>query len=226
MKTQKQKNPAPSKIKFAPFAWQNLLPVPIIGVDEVGRGCLAGPVYAAAVIINSHNEHSCYSDSKTLTEKRREVLSKHIQQHHLWSIGFATIEEISRLNILHAALLAMKRAVEGLGVNKGHVIVDGNKKISDLPATFNQTTLIKGDLRATPVAAASIVAKVARDQWMAEQAQEFPVYQFEKHKGYSTALHKELIAEHGPCRLHRPTFRGVKEFLPQSINSSEQGSLF
>ena len=202
-----------SKKQFSPFAWQELNPLPIIGVDEVGRGCLAGPVYAGAVIIDTQKDFSLYTDSKTLSEKRRELLSDHIKQYHKWSIGIASIEEISELNILHAALLAMKRAVEGLGESGGHVIVDGNRKITDLAESYAQTTLIKGDLRASPVAAASIVAKVARDKWMAEQSESYPEFLFGKHKGYSTKLHKELIAKYGPCPLHRPTFSGVKEYL-------------
>ncbi|MCB9026800.1 MAG: ribonuclease HII [Bdellovibrionaceae bacterium] len=206
-------NPLQNKKNFEPYPWQDLRPFPLIGVDEVGRGCLAGPVYAAAVIINPQNDFSKYTDSKALSEKRRNLLSDHIKKNHLWSIAFATVNEITELNILKAALLAMKRAVLNLSIESGHVIVDGNCLIPNLPKSFLQTPLVKGDLRAAPVAAASIIAKVARDQWISEQGDEFPEYHFAKHKGYSTALHKELIAKHGPCKLHRPTFRGVKEFL-------------
>ena len=180
----------------------------------MGRGCLAGPVYAAAVIIESGNDYSQYTDSKMLSEKRRKILSSHIQQHHKWSVAFASVQEITRLNILNASLLAMERAILKLGVvSSCNVLVDGHIKIQTLGENFIQTPLIKGDLRAAPVAAASIIAKVARDQWMAEQVDRYPHYKFEKHKGYSTALHKELIALHGPSELHRPTFRGVKEFI-------------
>ncbi len=197
---------------FTPFEWQSIFPAPIIGVDEVGRGCLAGPVYAAAAIINTDNDYSLYTDSKTLSAKRREEYCAHIKANHQVRVGFATIEEISELNILQAALLAMKRAVEGLGYKSGHVLVDGNKEIPNLVG-FKQTTIVKGDLRATPIAAASIVAKVTRDQLMIDAAEEFPLYGFERHKGYCTKIHKEAIASVGPCRLHRPTFAGVKEHL-------------
>ncbi|MCB0357625.1 MAG: ribonuclease HII [Bdellovibrionales bacterium] len=207
------KNQKLSKNLFQKFNWQELQPSPIIGVDEVGRGCLAGPVYAAAVIINPVNDFTQYTDSKAISEKRRQLYSNHIKQNHTWSIGIASVQEISELNILHAALLAMRRAVEKLDCNKGHIIVDGNQKIPGLSESFFQTPLVKGDLRASPVAAASIVAKVARDQWMAEQNQQYPQYEFAKHKGYSTQLHKERIKKYGPCPLHRPTFSGVKEFI-------------
>lgn len=197
---------------FLPFIWEDVRPSPVIGVDEVGRGCLAGPVYAAAVIIDPGQDYSQYTDSKVLSAQRREKLSAHIKMHHRVSIGFATVKEISQLNILYAALLAMKRAVLGLGVDGGHVLVDGNKMIPDLRG-FKQTTVIKGDLRAAPIAAASIVAKVTRDQLMLDEAERYPQYGFEKHKGYSTAIHKEAIKQWGPCAIHRPSFAGVKEYL-------------
>lgn len=196
-----------------PFLWQELKPTPIIGVDEVGRGCLAGPVYAAACILDETKPFQAYTDSKKLTPKRREILSEEIQQHHRVSIGMASVEEIDQLNILKAALLAMKRAVDGLGVNQGHVIVDGTFKIPGLAASFVQTPLIKGDLRASPVAAASIVAKVARDAFISSLDETFPQYQFSQHKGYSTEIHKRAIAEHGPSEHHRKSFSGVKEYL-------------
>ena len=197
---------------FTPFEWQNISPAPVIGVDEVGRGCLAGPVYAAAAIININRDYSQYTDSKALSAKRREEYCVHIKANHQVCVGFATIEEISKLNILQASLLAMKRAVEGLGYKSGHVLVDGNKQIPNLIG-FQQTTIVKGDLRVSPIAAASIVAKVTRDQLMIDAAKEFPLYGFEMHKGYCTKAHKEAIASVGPCRLHRPTFAGVKEYL-------------
>ncbi len=195
------------------YDWQAIVSPNIVGVDEVGRGCLAGPVYAAAVILNEKKDFSLYTDSKTLSEKRRSLLSEHIKSNHQWCVGIASIEEISELNILHASLLAMQRAVEGLGVESGHVLVDGNKRITHLANSFKQTTLVKGDLRASPVAAASIIAKVARDNWMVEQSEVFTQYSFEKHKGYCTKAHKEAIEKFGPCKLHRPTFSGVKEYL-------------
>ncbi len=201
------------KEAYHAFDWQTCQPLPVIGVDEVGRGCLAGPVYAAAVILDETKDYSEYTDSKKLTPVRRKKMSEQILRDHRVGIGFANREEIDRLNILRAALLAMKRAVEELGESYGHIIVDGNFAIPGIHSGFKQTPLVKGDLRAMPVAAASIVAKVVRDEWMMELSNRFPEYGFEKHKGYSTKLHKESISRIGPCEEHRRTFSGVKEFL-------------
>lgn len=195
---------------LGPFPWKDLRPQPVIGVDEVGRGCLAGPVYAAAVIIPKGVEIKGLTDSKKLSEKRREELSLLVYEHCLVSLGFATVEEIDDINILWASLLAMKRAVDGLKKTTAHVIVDGNKKIPkvDLP----QTTIIKGDFRAAPIAAASIVAKVYRDNLMKEIAGKNPGYGLEGHKGYATAPHKQAIEAMGPLEgIHRSSFAGVKE---------------
>ncbi len=198
--------------KIEMFDWKSLEPQPVIGVDEVGRGCLAGPVYAAAVILPEGRVLEGLTDSKKLSEKRREELSKIIHETCRVSLGFASVDEINDINILWASLLAMKRAVDGLKIDKGHVLVDGNKKIPKI--SLPQTTLIKGDLRAAPVAAASIVAKVFRDQLMVKMATDYPGYGFEGHKGYATSIHKEAISQLGPKReIHRATFAGVKEFL-------------
>lgn len=196
---------------FPPFDWKSLNPSPVIGVDEVGRGCLAGRVYAAAVILQSEDRISDYTDSKLLTASRREELAKHILETHKVGIGFATVEEIDEINILKAALLAMKRAVDLLNVSNGHLVVDGTFKVPGI--SLSQTTLIKGDLRCAPVAAASIVAKVTRDKYMQELAAQYPQYAFEKHKGYSTKDHKEKIVEFGVSPEHRKTFRGVREYI-------------
>lgn len=195
-----------------PIDWKLFSPAPVIGVDEVGRGCLAGPVYAAAVSFRSDLLGDLVTDSKLLSEKRREDLAAQISQAHHFSIGIASIEEIDELNILQASLLAMKRAVEGLGFQTGHVLIDGNMKIPDLRG-FQQTTIIKGDLRCSPISAASIVAKVARDRLMKEFGAQYPAYGFAAHKGYSTLAHKKAIAEVGPCSIHRKSFSGVKEYL-------------
>lgn len=192
--------------------WKKFSPTPIIGVDEVGRGCLAGPVYAAAVILKDDSLLGDLTDSKLLSEKRRDELAKIILANHYVGIGSASVEEIDEINILNASLLAMKRAVAQLPVTSGHVLVDGNKKIPNLKG-FEQTTIIKGDLRVAPIGAASIVAKVTRDRLMKDLGVEFPLYGFEIHKGYSTVLHKGSIATHGPCLWHRKTFAGVKEFI-------------
>lgn len=183
----------------------------VVGVDEVGRGCLAGPVYAAAVSFNSDFLSDLVTDSKLLSEKRREELAKEIKAHHQVGVGFASVEEIDEINILQASLLAMKRAVEDLGATSGHLLIDGNKKIPHLSAKFQQTTIVKGDLRVSLISAASIVAKVTRDQLMKELALSYPHYGFEAHKGYSTAAHKKSILTYGPCIVHRRTFAGVKE---------------
>lgn len=201
------------KIELPKIDWKDFSPGPIIGVDEVGRGCLAGPVYAAAVIFKSDSLSDLVTDSKLLSEKRREELIEQITQEHLVGIGSASVEEIDELNILNAALLAMKRAVENLGVTSGHVLVDGNKKIPGLASGFLQTTVVKGDLRVAPISAASIVAKVTRDRLMKELGAQYPVYGFEVHKGYSTATHMQSILTNGPCVVHRRTFSGVKEYL-------------
>lgn len=186
-----------------------------MGVDEVGRGCIAGPVYAAAVCLKSDLNLETLTDSKLLSEKRREQISPIILSNHYVGIGNATVEEIDELNILQASLLAMRRAIEELekqlGQKAGHVLVDGNQKIPYFDR--KQTTLIKGDLRCAPISAASIVAKVARDSLMKEYATRWTEYGFEKHKGYGSEAHRKVISEIGPCPCHRKSFRGVKEFL-------------
>lgn len=209
------KKNAKKKIKeeYPKVDWRKYSPEPVIGVDEVGRGCLAGPVYAAAVIFKSDNLSDVVTDSKLISEDRRDELAELILKEHQVGIGYATVEEIDELNILQASLLAMKRAIEQLGVPAGHVLIDGNMKIPGLATEFQQTTLIKGDLRAAPISAASIVAKVARDRLMKELGARYPKYGFEVHKGYSTPNHKENIVTHGPCLMHRKSFAGVKEYL-------------
>ncbi len=192
--------------------WRDFSPAPIIGVDEVGRGCLAGPVYAAAVIFKSDVANDLVTDSKLLSEERREELAEIILKEHHVGIGCATVEEIDEINILQASLLAMKRAIENLGVTSGHVLVDGNMKIPNLQG-FEQTPIVKGDLRAAPISAASIVAKVTRDRLMKKLAEQYPHYGFEAHKGYSTPVHKQSIVAHGPCEVHRKSFAGVKEYV-------------
>jgi len=195
-----------SKAKLGPVNWQAFKPAPIIGVDEVGRGCLAGPVVAAAVILNSVTKRRRFFDSKQLSESRREELLSLIQNEHQWALGFASPEEIDRINIYHASLLAMRRAVQALKLKSGgHVLVDGNARIPDLVG-FEQTTIVKGDARVEPIAAASIVAKVTRDRMMHELGEKFPDYGFEVHKGYPTEFHRQALAKVGPCSEHRRSF--------------------
>lgn len=194
----------------------------MIGVDEVGRGCLAGPVYAGAVIIDPSKPFKQYRDSKILSEGRREELFSHIIAHHRWGIGFATVEEIDRLNILQASFLAMKRALIELGVRTGRVLVDGNKPIPGLGSHFTQIPVVEGDAKIKPISAASIVAKVVRDRLMREWHGKFPQYAWADNKGYGTKEHCEAISRFGPTPMHRKSFKGVAEF----VRPNPQGRLF
>jgi ribonuclease HII len=185
-------------------------PAPVVGVDEVGRGCLAGPVVAAAVIL-SYPQKKVFADSKLVPAPRREELLKHVESDHRFAVGFASVEEINTFNILHASLLAMRRAVEGLGLmSGGHLLVDGKFKVPGLGDEFSQTALISGDSRCEPISAASIVAKVTRDRHMKNLAEQWPEYGFEIHKGYGTLHHRDMLAALGPTEIHRTHFRGVR----------------
>jgi ribonuclease HII len=195
------------------YDWKSVKPHPCIGVDEAGRGCLAGPVYAGAVIIDESKPLIGITDSKLISESRREEIFEEIMSHHRVGIGFATAKEIDQINILNASFLAMRRAIKALGVTQGHVLVDGNLKIRELFG-FQQTPLVKGDLRAHPISAGSIIAKVSRDRYMRKLAEVYPQYGFERHKGYSTADHKASVAKFGPCAEHRSSFAGVREHWP------------
>lgn len=188
--------------------WLGFQPSPVVGVDEAGRGCLAGPVVAAAVILKK-SEPGLFFDSKTLTEARREELCTHIKEQHFWSVGICSVEEIEKINILRASLLAMRKAVMGLKVTAGHVLVDGPYPVPNLK-DWKQTPLIQGDSRAEPVSAASIVAKVTRDHLMKKLAEEFPHYGFAEHKGYGTIEHRRALEKMGPCAHHRRGFKGVE----------------
>ena len=190
--------------------WENFLPAPVVGVDEVGRGCLAGPVCAGAVIfLDKSDPHlDAYDDSKKLSEARRTILAKNIYHYHQVGIGIASVEEIEEFNILRASLLAMKRAVLSLKLARGHLLIDGTFKIPDMSA-FKQSTFAKGDQRSNLIAAASIVAKVYRDEMMGDYATEFPQYGFSSNKGYGSQAHLDALKEHGPTKIHRLSFRGV-----------------
>ncbi len=180
----------------------------IAGVDEVGRGPLAGPVVTAAVILDPANPIAGLMDSKKLTAKRREALEPLIQAQSLaWSLGRAEPDEIDEINILQATLLAMKRAVEGLHIQPEHVLVDGNHA-PDLACPV--TTIIKGDQSEAAIAAASILAKVARDREMVALESVYPGYGFAKHKGYPTSQHQHALQTLGVTPIHRRSFRPVR----------------
>jgi len=180
----------------------------IAGVDEVGRGCLFGPVFAGAVVLDPGNPVRGLNDSKLLDPERREVLAARIRERALaWAVGAADCFEIDRVNILQAARLAMKRAVEQLRIRPDYLLVDCCTV--DLPTP--QKSLIKGDMRCQSIAAASIVAKVARDSAMLEWDRVFPQYGLAKHKGYYTPEHLAAIREHGPTWLHRFSFEPVRQ---------------
>lgn len=176
----------------------------VCGIDEAGRGPLAGPVYAAAVILKKGQTIEGVNDSKKLSEKKREALyHKIIDECLAYAIGVADEKEIDEINILQATFLAMKRAVDGLSIKPDCALVDGNQIP---PLDCSVTTVIKGDSKSESIAAASILAKVARDRYMLEMAQKYPQYCFEKHKGYGTKLHYEMIEKHGICDIHRKSF--------------------
>ena len=177
----------------------------ICGVDEAGRGPLAGPVCAAAVIFPEGLIIDEVNDSKKLSEKKREKLFDKIKEEALsYSIAYASVEEIEEMNILNAAMLAMKRAVEGLDKKPDMILVDGNKE-PDIDG-IDCTAIVKGDALSHSIAAASILAKVSRDRLMKEMEKKYPEYGFEKHKGYGTKLHREKILQYGICEIHRPSF--------------------
>ena len=181
------------------------------GVDEAGRGPLAGPVVAAAVILDPLDPINGLADSKKLTALKRESLFDEIQARALCcSIALATVEEIDRLNILQATLLAMKRAVEGLRITPSRALVDGNQ----LPrlAIFAKA-IVKGDALVAAISAASILAKVYRDRWCAEYDLQFPLYGFAQHKGYGTVAHLAALRLHGACPQHRRSFAPVTKVL-------------
>lgn len=185
----------------------------IVGVDEAGRGPLAGPVVAAAVILNPHHPIPGLADSKVLSEKRREQLFQDIRKYALaWSFGRASVQEIDDINILQASLLAMQRAVVKLKIKPDLALIDGNHCPRQLPCEAK--AIIQGDALEPAISAASIVAKVLRDRYMHYLDKKYPQYHFAKHKGYPTVLHLEALNNHGPVtRIHRMTFGPVADLL-------------
>ena len=176
----------------------------ICGVDEAGAGPLAGRVYAAAVMLPFGLELPYLNDSKKVTEKRREVLFDLICEKSIcWSVAWASEGEVDEINILNARMLAMERAICGLSPKADFALIDGNRNAG---ISVANEMVVKGDEQSASIAAASILAKVSRDHYMLSMAQEYPGYAFEKHKGYPTKLHYELLREHGPSAIHRKTF--------------------
>lgn len=184
----------------------------IAGIDEAGRGPLAGPVVAAAVILPVKFRHKTLNDSKQLCENRREEIYAELttRTEILWAVAVAEHDEVDRLNILRASHAAMRRAVEALVQRPDHVLIDG-LRVDGFPVA--QTAIVDGDALSFSIAAASVIAKVTRDRLMREQDAHFPVYAFAQHKGYATPLHLERLRLHGPCPIHRRTFLPVQQAL-------------
>lgn len=176
----------------------------VCGIDEAGRGPLAGPVFAAAVILPENYTHEILNDSKKLSEKKRDMVYEDIIKDAVaCSVGIATEKEIDDINILNATFLAMKRAVDGLSIKPDLAYIDGNQ----YPKTgVKEVAIVKGDSKCMSVAAASIIAKVSRDRFMLKVAEEYPQYEFPKHKGYGTKLHYEMIEKYGVSPVHRRSF--------------------
>jgi ribonuclease HII len=190
---------------------QNVTDKRVAGVDEAGRGPLAGDVYAAAVILDVRQPIEGLTDSKKLTALQRQALAPQIRDRALaWSIAWANVDEIDRLNILQATLLAMQRAVDGLTVVPHEVLVDGNR-VPALPMPAR--AIVKGDLTEAAISAASILAKTARDAALFKLHEQYPQYAFDQHKGYGTALHMLKLREFGPCPAHRRSFAPVARLI-------------
>lgn len=184
----------------------------VCGVDEAGRGPLAGPVYAAACILDENNPIEGLDDSKKLSEKKREYLYEEIiKKAKAYAVFSVDAEEIDRINILEATFKAMRGAVLSLEIKPDFVLIDGNriKGMDD----YEHMTVVKGDSLSASIGAASILAKVSRDRYMDEMAKKYPEYKFDVHKAYGTELHRELIKQYGPSPIHRKTFKGVKEYV-------------
>ena len=183
---------------------------PIIGVDEVGRGPLAGPVISAAIILNKEKIPEGINDSKKLSKKKREVINEELISQHSFAIGIASVEEIDKINILQASLLAMKRAVLNLNIKPQTILVDGNK-LPDLE--YNMYPIIKGDSKSISIAAASIIAKVYRDKLMQDLSLQYPGYYWEKNSGYGTKQHLLALNNLGVTPIHRKSFSPIYNML-------------
>ena len=183
---------------------------PIIGVDEVGRGPLAGPVISAAIILNKEKIPEGINDSKKLSKKKREVINEELISQHSFAIGISTVEEIDKINILQASLLAMKRAILNLNIKPQTILVDGNK-LPDLE--YNMYPIIKGDSKSISIAAASIIAKVYRDKLMQDLSLQYPGYYWEKNSGYGTKQHLLALNNLGVTPIHRKSFAPIYNML-------------
>ena len=196
----------------------------VCGVDEAGRGPLAGPVYAAAVILDPARQIRGLADSKVLTPGRREVLAGRIKERATaWAVAAASVEEIDRLNIFQAAMLAMRRAVIALGVPPEEAWIDGNQCPRELPC--RSKAFVDGDARYKPISAASILAKTARDAEMRALHERYPGYGFDQHKGYATAEHLDALGRAGPCEIHRRSFYPVSVFYEKDLFSDAWANL-
>ncbi|MCZ0740432.1 ribonuclease HII [Vibrio diabolicus] len=203
-------NATKTKVELPPFEYPQGYQL-VAGVDEVGRGPLVGDVVTAAVILDPNNPIEGLNDSKKLTEKKRMALLPEIKEKALaWAVGRCSPEEIDQLNILQATMVAMQRAVAGLKVQPDLVLIDGNR-CPELP--MDAQAVVKGDLRVAEISAASIIAKVVRDQEMEELDKLHPQFGFAKHKGYPTKAHFEAIEQHGVISEHRKSFKPVKKAL-------------
>jgi ribonuclease HII len=189
----------------------------VCGVDEAGRGPIAGPVYAAAVILDPARRVNGLADSKLLTAQRREVLARRIRERAIaWATAHASVEEIDRINILRASLLAMRRAVECLKIQPNEAWIDG-QMCPDL--SCRSRAIVDGDAKHKVISAASILAKTARDAEMRALHERYPQYAFHQHKGYSTPEHLDLLRRHGPCDVHRRSFDPVRAFFERDLFS-------
>ena len=197
----------PDNLNERDIGWNKKL---IAGIDEAGRGPWAGPVVSAAVILNEKNIPDGLNDSKKLSEKKRLSLYSSIYNFHFVGVGISSIEEIDSMNVLQATFLSMKRAVEDLNPQPEYILVDGNL---DPGLNFKTKCIIKGDSISISIAAASVIAKVTRDNLMLKLDKEFPNYNWKKNKGYGTAEHRNALELHGPCKYHRKSFSPINKML-------------
>ena len=181
----------------------------IAGVDEVGRGSLIGPVYAAAVILNKSIDHKLLKDSKTLSKKNREIISNYTKKNSIWALGKASVKEIESINILQASLLAMKRAIKKLKKKPTHVLIDGNK--TPELKNYNLKSVIKGDKKVPSISAASIIAKVSRDKFITTLSKKNKGYDWDKNFGYGTKQHLKALKKLGITKHHRKTFSPISK---------------